>query len=64
MKGRGSSACIVAVVARVKSDPQAMYPRGIRYVKFPPNGDCADMVNLNLVQRFLQFQLDERVEER
>ena len=40
-----------------------MFPQGIRFAKYPPNGDCSDMVNLNIAQRFLQFQLDRRVAE-
>ena len=30
-------------------------------LKSSPNGDCSDMVNLNIAQRFIQFQLDRRV---
>lgn len=37
------------------------YPANIHQVKFPPNGDCTDTVNLNIVQRFLAYLFDERV---
>ena len=36
------------------------WPHPIVAVKFPPTGDCTDGMNWNVMQRFLQFQLDVR----